>query len=275
VEPDAYNGRFGDLLPRPIRVAKTAAEPSDPDVERRAERWKELSFDHPIFAPFSGRAREGLLGARFYRYLLLEAAPGEDKRPQAAQVLATFQDGAPALLLSHHGKGRVLFFASTLDRDWTDLPIRTSYLPLVQRFTSFLGGALDEHPQLSPRVGQQVTLRAEAGQSIGSVRDPHGKEVPLRGAPDGAFEVGPLREPGLYSASDAAGMPLPQLGFGASVDPAASDLTRLHADELAARFGEESVRGLEGTSRAAVPIWSWLLLAAVVFFFFEGTLLRS
>jgi hypothetical protein len=38
------------------------------------------------------------------------------------------------------GAGRVMFMATSADRDWTDLPVKTAYLPFVQALTSYLAG---------------------------------------------------------------------------------------------------------------------------------------
>jgi hypothetical protein len=38
------------------------------------------------------------------------------------------------------GAGRVMFMAASADRDWTDLPVKTAYLPFIQALTSYLAG---------------------------------------------------------------------------------------------------------------------------------------
>lgn len=271
VDPEAYNAKLGKLLPRPLRLVKTAAAPDDPNADQKATRLAQISQDHPIFQPFVGQAREGLFSARVYRYMLLE---GERPGAAGSLVLATYEDGAPALAAAQRGNGRVLLLTTTLDHDWTDLPIRTSYLPLVQRFAGYLAGVLEEHHELRPRVGGTVTLAPQAGQAPARVKGPNGKEVPVSKAAGGALEVGPLPLPGLYEVEDANGKPLAALAFAATLDPSASDLTRLQADELTAYFGEDAVRGPAGAAERKAPLWTWLLVAAALAFFFEGTLLR-
>lgn len=44
-----------------------------------------------------------------------------------------FSDGAPALAVEDVGRGRSALLATTLDDDWTDLPLRPGYLPLLSR----------------------------------------------------------------------------------------------------------------------------------------------
>ena len=59
-------------------------------------------------------------------------------------MLAAYDDGAPALVEARRGRGRVMLYTSTVDREWSDWTIRTSFLPAMQRFAAWLAGALDE-----------------------------------------------------------------------------------------------------------------------------------
>jgi uncharacterized membrane protein len=273
VEAEAWNAVGKGLLPRALRVVKTAAEPGQGDAAARAARLQQVSASHPIFAPFAGRAREGLLSARFFRYFLFEAeAPGA-----ASEVLATLDDGAPLFIASRKGKGRVLVHASTLDPAWSDLPIRSGFLPLAQRLTAWLTGTLDEREGLRARVGEAVTLTPEVGQAVAAARAPGGQEVPLTSTPPGTQWVsGPLPEPGPYVVVDARGRPLPALAFAATLDPAASDLTRHDGEALAAWFGEDVVRAASGPSAdRRTPLWTWLLVVGVLAFFLEGVVLGT
>ena len=92
---------------------------------------------------------------------------------------------------------------------------------------------------------------------------------------NGALMVGPLPLPGLYAVEVADGKAIASLAFVVTLDPAASDLTRLKPDELTAYFGEDAVRGPGSDAGHKVPLWTWLVVAAALAFFFEGTLLRK
>jgi hypothetical protein len=269
VEPDSWNQRLGALLPRPLRLVKSAGVTGETAL--RPARLGEVAWEHPLFLPFADRAREGLLSARFSRYMLVEAG---QRSGENAEVLAAFDDGAPAFLLARRGKGRVLLFASTLDRDWSDFAIRTSFLPLVQRSAAYLAGGLDERERMEGHIGQTLVLRPETPGAVAEVRAPSGAKVPFRPDADGGLRVGPFAEPGIHHPLDAAGGPaLPP--FAVVLDPAQSDLTRVKPEALAAYFGEEAVKGPAGATETKVPLWTWLLAAAALFFFLEGTLLRS
>jgi hypothetical protein len=274
VDPDAYNKALGELLPRPLRLIKTAASREEPDGESKAARLLEIQQDHPVLAPFTGRAREGLMSSRFYRYMLLEPDASRARGP--SEVLATYDDGAPAIAIARRGKGRVLLLTSTVDRDWSDFAIRTSFLPLLQRFLSYLTGGLEEREELRAQVGDTVTLRPLDDRRPQVLKSPGGAEVDLHRNEDGTYSAGPLQEPGMHLALDEKGQPIPALSFAAQLDPSESNLQRLDLDTLASRFGEETVQtsGRAG-EKPSVPVWTWLFVLAVAAFFFEGVLLRK
>lgn len=274
VDADAWNARMGSLLPRALRVVKTSVEPQAPDARSRAAKLSQMSLLHPLFSPFTGKAREGLLSSRFYRYMLLEGDSAQGAAP--GEVLASLDDGAPALTASRPGKGHVLLFTSTVDRDWSDFSIRTSFLPLMQRMGAWLAGALDERDDLRTLVGNTLTLKADASAEPALAKSPKGVELKIEAQPDKTFKVGPLDEPGAYTVVGSNGQPLPSLAFSVVLDNAESELTRFKPEELAEYFGEEAVRAGGGNSDAPkTPLWTWLILAAVVAFCAEGVLLRK
>lgn len=273
VDPDAWNRVMGGVLPRRLRVVKTAVEPGQADAATRAARLTQAAINHPVMLPFTGRAREGLLSTRFYRYALFEG----DAQGVETEVLGTMDDGAPVFLASRRGQGRVFVFASTVDRDWSDLPIRTSFLPLIQRVAGWLTGTLDEREEVRAKVGEVVTLRPEGSQAPAFARAASGVEVALTALPEGAGVTGgPLPEPGPYVVLDAKGQALEKLGFAAAIDAGASNLARHSLEALSEWVGEESVRtaGIGGP-QASTPVWTWLLALAALAFFAEGLLLRK
>ena len=60
---------------------------------------------------------------RINRYALLDA-----EGPLPMHVLASYDDGAPALVESPVGQGRVLLFTSSASAAWNDWPLRPSFL---------------------------------------------------------------------------------------------------------------------------------------------------
>lgn len=93
----------------------------------------EVSLDHPIFAAFKDDGGAALGSARFLRYARIEPDSG-------AEVLARFDDGAPALLTRRQGRGEVLMVAAPLDALLGDFPLQPAYLPFLRRLTLYATG---------------------------------------------------------------------------------------------------------------------------------------
>lgn len=90
---------------------------------------------HPIFRPF-GQLSGNLGRVRFDRSIQIDSAPG-------ATVLARFSDGAPALLEYKMGSGRLMYFASDLNRQWNDFPLQPSFVPFVQSVMRYLTASVN------------------------------------------------------------------------------------------------------------------------------------
>ena len=113
----------GDLLGPPVELAM-----SPPD-EAGARRLAVADPRHPIFRPFGDRA--AALGQAQFTATARIALP-------AAEVLARFENGDPALLEYQDAPGRALIFGSDLNDDWNDFPRRPGYVPFVHEALRYL-----------------------------------------------------------------------------------------------------------------------------------------
>jgi hypothetical protein len=52
-------------------------------------------------------------------------------QPDGWSIVARFSNGLPALLERSLGEGRIVLFASDLDRRWNDLPLHPAFVPFV------------------------------------------------------------------------------------------------------------------------------------------------
>lgn len=305
-EPEAFNAALGDLLPRPLHLLKTAAEPGQKGGDDGAARFGLIDWAHPLFRIFGAAEREGLQSARAFRYALLAAEPGSEGR---ARTLASFDDGAPALVEGRVGQGRVLLFTSTASRAWSDFAIRSSFLPVMQQSVSYLAGALDERSAEARLVGDEKAISPPRGLRVASVVGPDGKPLSLRreraavAAPDAQQRppaikaaapaeteaaqavVGPLAEPGVYKVllapeGGGASREEPALSFVARADPRESDLRRVDEAELKAQLGGAGSAQVAASAQAAegnrgTPLWGGLLLLGVLALLGEGALTRK
>ncbi len=127
----------------------------------------ELDLDHPVFSFVRGRA-DALPRALIRRHFA--ASPR-----RAARVLGSYVGKEPFLIEGSFGSGRVLLMTTSLDGDWTGLPLGGFYLPMLQSAVRYLAdGAL---PNRNLRPGEE--LRAVLPGPIERARLylPDGREV--------------------------------------------------------------------------------------------------
>lgn len=268
VKADVYNPLFGELLPKPVRTFKQLAQRDDPDAPLKIARFGQVDQTHPIFRVFALPGGESLHSIKTWSYLLMEPTPDGQSR-----VLASWSDGAPLLVEKKIGDGRVHFLTTTVDRAWTDLPIRTAFLPLMRRVTQYLARrGTSGRDANGAVVGQRVSLEPGDRDRRYEVRDPEGGRAVL--TPESTEEGAPLtfipRQPGHYQVMASSRLPggepeeLEPLAFAANLAAAESDLAPFAQEELAQAL--RGAAGEEGGDQAVVDrpekrvgLWSLLL----------------
>ena len=233
VDPAAYERTMLPLLPQSLRdPIDTGWGPKD-GREGRALHLTKWEVDHPIFAPF-GKDAPGLADARFMKVMLLGPTTGTSDR----KVLARYTNGAAAFVEATSGQGRLLFYCSTLDRDWNDLPIHPGYLPLVQQAVRHLARTQADTAGSEHLVGRAVTLPTGDLEKV-EIHGPGGSAVFERDRLKGRRSVQFARteRPGIYAVvgTDAGGpRARDELAFAVNIDPRGSDLTPIADRDLPA-----------------------------------------
>lgn len=268
VDAASYNATMGALLPRPLRDVRTLGRYGDPDLAIRATRIADVDSRHPIFAVFASPGGETLQSASVWAYLLIE--PGGDA---AVQTLATLGDGAPVLLERVVGGGSVILMTTSVDLDWTDLPVRTAYLPLLHRVIEHLArrssGASDSAEVGTTRSLDVSTWRAD---SVTVERTDGARSTLL--VEDGVARV-PVGLAGLHTVSvirtGEAPARAPLLDFVAN-PPGAESATSGLATDSVDRMMSEARTGLvsaEGARAAGRSLWPVLLFGVLVVLYIE------
>jgi Aerotolerance regulator N-terminal/von Willebrand factor type A domain len=122
INPTLLATGFGEELPK-VRVA-----PAGPSVALAIAETRHPSLE--LFASTPGAFEE----ARFSRTADVLGTTRSD-------VLARFDSGAPALVATPIGDGRVAVFASDLANRWNDLVLQPAFVPFVGELVRWLGGA--------------------------------------------------------------------------------------------------------------------------------------
>jgi hypothetical protein len=204
VDSDVWNQRLRRLLPQPLGLRRTAAaRPGTVEGEtvdtRPAEQLAPIDRRQPLLSGFSA-GNDGLSSARFFQYLLLEPVA------TATRVFVLrYESGAPALVQTEVGRGRVLLFTSTVDREWTDLPIRPGFLPLMQESARWLAGVPSGEVAATVPVGGFREIPALPDDRRIEITKPGGGVRAL--VPDARDDLGTLGAASGAAAGNAAGTP--------------------------------------------------------------------
>jgi hypothetical protein len=277
VDPAVWNDRLGKLLPQPLAVARTAAalpgqHAGETIDERPAERLAPLDRRHPMLANFPPHG-EGLVSTRFFKYMLLEPVPDAPERG----VILRFESGAPALVERQVGKGRVLLLSTTVDREWTDLPIRPGFLPLVQEAARRLVGGSDSEAAPALLVGQTHELHMVGDDRRLEVTKPDGSVWVARNDTPGVSRTIPFAdtdEPGVYrvraAGPDGSLAPRAADSFVVNIDPRESNPARLAPDKRPDRVQIAAAGGQ--APRRRVELWHALAGLLLAFVFVESLL---
>jgi hypothetical protein len=286
VDADTWNQNMKRLLPQPLGLKRTASAAPGGSHEgetvdlRPAERLAPIDRHHPLLGSFAARG-EGLASARFFQFMLLAPVPDAPGR----SVVLRYESGAPALVEAEVGRGRVLLLTTTVDREWTDLPIRPGFLPLMQEAARRLAGAPSGDASAALVVGQRREIAMGADDRRIDVIKPNGQIRSL--TPDASTRVreggraaarmlifADTDEPGAYRVRatriDGSAVDRPDESFVVNLDVRESDPTRLSDDHRPDRARGAGAGGAAPKRR--LELWHWLSAAVLAFVLFESAL---
>ena len=237
-----------DLLP---------ATPGPPVDRTRgtAGRLGVLEYGHPVFESFRAPRSGDFSSARVYTYRAVTPQP-------AGQVLARFDDGAPALMERRVGLGKVVLWTSALDVGWNDLALKPVFLPFIHRVAANLASYTQRPTAMT--VGD--VLPASAGAVALA---PGGERITL---PEGKAGVVELHEQGFYEVRAGDRDPAP-LTVASNVDLKESDMTPVDPQEVAAgatgKAGGAAGAGANATytneeRERSQRVWWYLLFAGML-----------
>lgn len=273
VEPERWNSFFGDLLPRPVRSITKLTEPRDPNANIKATRLSDLESSSPIFRVFSMPGGESLQSARIFQFVLLEPGTPDDVR-----VFASYEEGGPALLEKRIGKGSVMLWTSSIDFDWTDLPIRTAFLPFVQRTMEYLARRTGSESSVA-EVGRRRRIEVpDESVSRALITGPSDERFVLE-VRDGEASFVP-QSAGLYRVSlevEGAADDMPSMAFSARSPLSETDLAAVSPSVLDAWRDASRGVGVNAEDRMDIPenrrsAWPILLFVLVVILYAESLL---
>lgn len=214
------------------------------------------------------------------RHLPLDVGPITD----LTRIL-TLDGGEPLLVERMRGLGRVALLGTTLDGQWSDLPLKPAFVPLIRGLMASLGGVVLPPRNLAP--GQRLAWVPPEGSGDANVsaEAPDGLALPLdSGAWEGrrALLSAPLVQPGTYQVR--VGTPPSVIRYAVALGAEESALQPLDLAEVRDAFGDLVLHRVERPARVA-PLFAqggttsfelarWLVIACLVLLFIETILTR-
>jgi hypothetical protein len=178
-QPESYNQKLAQTMPARLTEKKLGPEAGGEKIDK-------LDLDHPALHVLSDAIlQESLKTVRVWGYIRAGAA--------GKNTLISLANGDPLLLEQRAGAGKAMFVATSADRDWTDLPVKTVYLPLIQSLTQYLAGGKRGRLDGGIAVGEakEITLPPSyVGRNLRVTKpDKQDTETPIVGEKDRAKAV--------------------------------------------------------------------------------------
>ena len=255
-----------DLYPARITALRGQAGPT---------RVIEPPYAHPALVPWNDPGNGRLGEARISRWYALDPRPGADS-------LVTLETGEPFIVEHALGRGTVLMVAGSAAADWSDLPLRAAFLPLVQQLAGY-AVSRGEAPAAG-RAGEALVVGVSAEEAGDLVMlAPDGTRQPVstlleRGQTLARFPATATAEPGFYRLVSPESPDEPLAVFAVNAPREESQLDRLEQAELEAMAGSlgasvatggEGYAQLDHDRRFGREAWHWAWGAVLALLFGE------
>jgi hypothetical protein len=219
----------------PLTTPPLATEPATP---RDYSMLGKIDFDHPALSAFSDPKIRDFTKIRFWKTRELT-----DTLPAEAQILASYDNDAPAWIRIPIGSGSLILLTSGWTPADSQLARSSKFLPLLYSF--FDAGSLATGAAMPTFVGQQLPTETEA-------------PVPT--------------EPGIKKAGDES--------FAVNIAPSESETETLPLDEFAAyglpttasakiETAEQKLKQQDNEREQQQRLWQWLVLAVFILLLVE------
>lgn len=275
-----YNAQASADLP--LMAGKLAALSGSADPDAAPVSVVAQHYAHPALRLFNDPRHGSLGGAQVRAWYRIEAQEGAGAGGDRV-IAARLDSGDPFLVEVRLGEGRAMLCAAPCDADWSNLPLRPFYLPLMQEIVAHLSSQV--YPPRNVEVGGRLSAFLPAAEADGRAvfTDPDGvaREAPVvRRGNRGVVEFVETARPGLYTMKSPAGS---VVHFVVRTPREESDLAaedeagiKAIAQDLKATVVRswDEYRAMDRERRFGRELWRFLLICVLVLMFTELILER-
>lgn len=239
VDANYYNNSFGTLLPHRLHTTRTFSS-SSPLSEEQPLTLKATEPIHPAIRILPETQMDTLSSAKFYRIFYVDPTPLGNCR-----TILSFSDNTPALIERQVDRGKTVTFTSSIDRDWTNFPVRPFFLPLMQQLCRFVSGSVLEEVQKEILVSHDWQFPCPPDIDAIEITNPEGTKIIMQPRfvnNDKSFFYNETNIPGIYAVT-VDGKLHPQLppSFPVNVDTIESNLDKIDQKEITAFMGSTNL----------------------------------
>jgi len=258
------------LLPAPLVGIRT------PGVDGDRDSWQ-ISFLDADYPPFRRLVEPASL---YQSVLVYEHVQFEEG---GARVLARLDDGEPLLAERKVEDGRVFMLGTSAHVDWSNLPLRPIFMPLLVRLTLHLADA--EQVRRQTVAGSSLVLPLDEGRRPLAVEviPPTGETLRLPtddqpGAEENAFRYDDTHQVGVYRLRPLEGTNSRQVAFSVNLDADETNPEEISREELQERFGStllvfaedpDDLSSTFASLREGKSLWDLFLSGVLVVLVFE------
>ena len=265
VSPSYYNTNLRAFLPRRLRHVSLAAQNPDGTGVAMQRFFGAITQGHPIFKELY-RSGFQFQTARVFQVMLTETR----QKGEEGKTLWKFSHGPPALLEKSLGKGKSILLTTTLDRDWSDLPIRPFFLPWFQQTISYLSGGRRFQRAPSHWMGAQVYLSLSSLEPI-HFKGPRGSQGMIVATTRG-FKMKEAQFPGVYQFYKN-GVRLKRLPLIFNVNRSESSFQKMSSSTFK-KLGALKKSSGRLLNRESERLWPMFLLALFMLVMLENIILK-
>ena len=246
----------------------------------------DMQREHPIFSLLASSAPELFAAVAVAGHLNVD----ENRLGAGQAVIARYSDGAPMVVEERRDTGFQIVWTTGCHPDWTDLPLRPLFLPLIfeslkyaegERQGRMRGGTVDE--------GFSIDLQPVPETRPVRIERPSGREERLTlMASQNALDYYEADEPGFYKIEFPSER-RDAITVAVNAETEESNLLRIDAAKVKEVFPEDRLAGVETGGEAiaqrlsyttkGMPLAGWLLMAALACLlgeiYLSNTLLRA
>ncbi len=275
---DADTTAWNELIATPHFGLRLGANPPMPNPERYFI-WDAIDWSHPIWSVYRDVRRDKVPEIRWYSIYRTEGTP-------QGRSLVDFSGGRPSLTEIQTESGKLIALWSSPNPPYTDLPLRSAFVPFMHRLVEYLAADVSEQ-RGDVLVGEDI--EREPPQPVGA-----NAVIELTG-PDGFVErpsvewagrrvkvrIGPKDLPGVYALTEGENA---LDAFAVNIDPAESAPEKIDRDELSRRWAGYNIVFIEpgnalgdivNQTRYGTEIRGAFLWAVMALFFIEMFLART